>query len=73
MLKTQGLQRSKDNKGKMNEDLLKVSQHLQYYKVFIQDAEAAIQRCSIKRILKIAQNSQENLFAGISLLTKLNL
>ena len=73
MLKTQGLQRSKDNKGKMNEDLLKVSQHLQYYKVFMQDAEAAIQRCSIKRILKIAQNSQENLFAGISLLTKLNL
>ena len=57
----------------MNEDLLKVSQHLQYYKVFMQNAEAAIQRCSIKRILKIAQNSQENLFAGISLLTKLNL
>ena len=36
----------------MNEDLLKISQYLKYYKVFRQGEEAAIQRYSIKRIFK---------------------
>ena len=55
----------------MKEDLLKISQYLKYYKVFLQGAEAATQRCSIKNIFKNCTKLTGKFIAGISLLTKL--
>ena len=55
----------------MKEDLLKISQYLKYYKVFIQGAEAATQRCSIKNIFKNCTKLTGKFIARISLLTKL--
>ena len=50
-LQKEGLQRNKDSKGKMNDDLLK-SANIWSITKFLQSAEAASQRYSIKSVFK---------------------
>ena len=63
----QGLQKKKKKKKKKNKDLLKLA-NIWTITMSLLSAEPATRKCSLKSVFKIAQNSEENLFARVSLL-----